>query len=168
MEKEIIIYPKYNFKEFCLPIKQKILKSWSTYFIVSIAIIMLFFDIVFWFNLYDRSLFNSDKLPIFNIIFPFMILLILPFLGYFLLKKQFNSNYILKEKTTVKYSLQGIDTKGESYQINTEWDKIKDIKEYKSFFSFKNINGQTSYLPKSFFSSDDLNRFKLLIKEIGY
>lgn len=165
MEKEIVIHPKYTFKEFVLPIKQKLLGSFGFYLVVIIALGMLVFDIVF---LFDNSIFENQKIPFLNIVLPIMVFIVFPLFFYFALRKSFRNNYLLKEETTVTYNLDGINTQGESYLSFVTWDKIKSIKEHRKYFNFKNIDGQDSVLPKTFFSDEKLEKFKLLIKELKF
>jgi len=75
---------------------------------------------------------------------------------------------LIKEDTTVIYNNEGINTKGETYEIFTEWSKIKKIKTYNKYFYFININGQESTLPKKYFNEVDLNDFIILIKNKGF
>ena len=165
MEKEIVIHPKYTFKDYILPIKQKLMSSWGFYFVIVITIGMIVFDIIF---LFDKTISKNNQIPLFNIIFPILVLFVFPLFFYLGLKRGFKNNYLLKEKTTVVYNMDGIDTKGESYHSFVTWDKIKSIKDHKKYFILKNINGQDSVLPKTFFSDEKLKKFKLLIKELNF
>ncbi|CAM1357309.1 YcxB family protein [Tenacibaculum halocynthiae] len=165
MEKEIIIKPIYRFKDFTSPLINKIFKSWGIWFVFFLAFLMLIFNIIFFF---DNSIYTNESIPTINIIIPLLVFIIFPFSFYFGLKKNYNNNKILKEKTTVIYTKDGIKTIGESYNNFIQWSQINYIKEHKTFFLFKNTNGQESYLNKNFFSQKKLNDFKTLIKNLGY
>ncbi|MFK8060843.1 MAG: YcxB family protein [Polaribacter sp.] len=164
MEKEITITVKYTFKEFILPVKQKIFKSWGTWIVILMASGMVVFNIIY---IFDKSILEKE-IPIINIIFPAIVFLIFPLAFYFILKKSFNKNYLLREETTATYNKKGMASRSKSVQTFTEWDKIKKIKEHKKYFVLSNISGLDSYLNKSFFTDEELNDFKLLIKDLNF
>ncbi|AOW18453.1 hypothetical protein LPB03_13750 [Polaribacter vadi] len=164
MEKEIKIKVNYSFKDFILPVKQKIFKSWGTWLVLLMASGMLIFNILYVFN---KSIYESG-IPTTNIIFPLIVFLIFPFGFYIGLKKSFDKNYLLKEETIIVYNNKGISSSSKSVQFFTEWNKIKSIKEYKKYFVLKNISGLDSYINKSFFTIEELNEFKLLIKSLNF
>ena len=164
MSENIIIKPVYSFKDYILPVKHILLKSWGVRIVIFIAFIMLFLDIYYFF---DNSIFAKD-IPTLNIALPLVVFLLTPVTLYFGLNRSFEKNYLIKEDTTVTYNKKGINTKGETYEVFTEWSKIKTIKTYNKYFYFINVNGLKSTLHKDFFNETELNDFIALIKNKGF
>lgn len=165
MDKEIIIKPKYTFKEYLKFVFINRFNTFTFKIVIIIAFIMLIFDFLYWLNLIDKSIFQ-DGLPSFNIIFPLLVFLILPILIFSSTKKSFNNNFRLKEDFSIIFNSEYFQEKGETFDVKTPWKNLKLVSENKNNFLIKHSKQLTSFYPKRFFTNQQIIEFRKLIRSI--
>ncbi len=167
MKEQIIIEPKHELKDFLRFSYSNLYSSWGMRIMIFFSIIGLIINILYLFNFLDIDMFIDEKIPIVNIIFPFIALFFIPLFIFFANKSAFNKNFRLKEISKIIIDNEGVNEKGESYEVLTPWKKFKSIKEKKYHFILKQSKYQKGFIAKRHFDDQQLTDFKQLIKSIN-
>ena len=164
MEKEIIIEPNYTAKEYLEFTYKNLFAKWSVKLIILYALVLLIVDLVYLFQTSDFIVF-SNGIPIFNIIFPIIVFIAFPLFIYLLLKKALHNDVKLG-KTVFIFNKDYFRTKKELSDVKKPWNLYTSIVETKDNFLLKQNKNQTDFLPKRFFSDQQIIDFRELIQTL--
>lgn len=164
MEKEIILKPKYELKDFLRFSFSNISSSWGFKFVILLAFFMLITDVL---NLFKIDNLFLDSLSIFNIIFPLLVFVLFPLILYLITKYSFNKNFRLKEDVSIIMNSSFMIEKGETFEVKTPWNKIESVYEKKHLFLINHNKHQKGFLSKKHFSKQELIDFKNLLNSIS-
>lgn len=161
MEKEIIIKPKYELKDY---FKVNLYLAFSTlpYKIFSFFIIFMFLLMLvnILLGTMNELLFESVHLII--IIYPFIAI----YLIYFRTKKSLQ-NPKLKEAVTMKFNNSFFEEIGQTYNIKYDWKEIYSIKETNKWFLIFIQKKQVKAIIKSELKDNQYNELKELINSLN-
>lgn len=165
MEKEIIIQPNYTTKEYLEFTYKNLFAKWSVKLIIVYALVLLILDLVYLFQANDFIIF-SNGIPIFNIIFPVLVFIAFPLFIYLLLKKALHNDAKFGEQTIFIFNKDYFRTKKELSDVKKPWNLYKSIVETEDNFLLKHNKNRTDFLPKRFFSDQQIIDFRELIQTL--
>ena len=128
MEKEIIINPKYELKEY-FKVNLYLAFSTLTYKIFSFFIIIMFLLMLVNILLGTMNELLFEPVHLIIIIYPFIAI----YLIYLRTKKSLQ-NPKLKEAVTMKFNNSFFEEIGQTYNIKYDWKEIYSIKETNKWF----------------------------------
>ena len=164
MNKEIILEPKHELKDFLIFGYSNLFSSWAMKLVVLLSFIALTMNVLYFFDLLDVKSIFSDGIPTTNLIVPIIVLVVLPLVMYFLIKTSFEKNFRLKEKSKIIINQDNLIEEGETYSVVTPWNKIEMITQKSSLFLIKNDRFKKGFISKRHFTTEQLIDFKQIIK----
>ncbi|MDX6188860.1 YcxB family protein [Flavobacterium sp. Fl-318] len=163
MEYEIIIKPNYTLKESLNFTFRNLFAKWNVKIVLLIATLILLIDLIHLFQISEIIIFPNG-IPLFNILFPFIIFLIVPISIYLLLKKTIRNE--LNQQTHYIFNVDCFRIKKDLSDVKKPWNLYESILETKDYFLIKQNKYQTDFFPKRFFSEQQVIDFRELIKTL--
>jgi hypothetical protein len=157
MEKEIIINPKYELKEY-FKVNLYLAFSTLTYKIFSFFIIIIFLLMLVNILLGTMNELLFEPVHLIIIIYPFIAI----YLIYLRTKKSLQ-NPKLKEAVTMKFNNSFFEEIGQTYNIKYDWKEIYSIKETNKWFLIFIQKKQAKVIIKSDLKDNQYNELKELL-----
>lgn len=160
MEK-IEIKAKVEFNEYLKLMYYQIYKKKSIILITLFSLAMSIPAILYYLGVLDI---NYTTPPFLQLSFGFGVVILLPLILFYTIKKGYNN--VLQETIKYTFSEEGVGIAGDTFNANLKWEYILKIEELNNWILIYQNKLAVNYLPKSSFSKEELRQFKELINSL--
>lgn len=127
-------------------------------------VLAVFFIVSFCINGID---WETNGIRAFFLLFLTLYILCIPLFLYLNTKRHYKSNKKLQKEITYEFTYETIDLKGEGFTSSFQWKDAYLVRESKNLFYIYSSKSIANILPKRYFSTEEMQEFRNLVKQSG-
>ena len=135
--------------------------------LLAVFMVIGFLNLVYVVLLISGVVANTQRLPLFQLVFGLYIVIFLPLVVYYKAKKNFQNNLRVQEPIVYEFTDETIKLTGESFNTEFTWEKTHKVIELKNWMLIYQNNLVANAIEKKNFG-DQLQAFRDLVNSKSY
>ena len=127
--------------------------------ITLLGLIMTLLPILYFINIYTAI----DAPPYIPLISGVLITIVFPLSIYFMAKRNFGSDDLLRQRVRYTFTPDKIFLKGTTFDVNISWDKIHKVRKLKEWLLFYRDKARVDIMIRNTFSKDEQLEFDRIV-----